>query len=65
MERFEITFRNPVVRVWFYTVFPTILASILLLLIFPIEYQYIVLNIEAFIIIAFWVWNFIYKKKQQ
>ncbi|MCM3389378.1 hypothetical protein [Ureibacillus chungkukjangi] len=64
MQRFEMNFKNPVVRVWFYTVFPTIFIAILLLLILPVEYHNSIILFKAFVIVVFWIWYLFNKKKR-
>lgn len=65
MERFEMSFKNKAVRVWFYTVFPAMLLTIVLKLVLPYEFgSYISLG-SALITIAYFIWYFIYSKKKQ
>lgn len=64
LERFEMNFKNPVVRVWFYTVFPAILVSVILLFVLPMEYHNLVIMGETLIIIIFWIWYLFNKKKK-
>lgn len=64
MERFEMNFKNPVVRMWFYTVFPAILVAVFLLVVLPYEYHNIIKIGETFIIVTFWVWYLFNKKKK-
>lgn len=42
-DRFDLSFRNSIVRMWFYIILPTIVASAILLLILPPENHPIVM----------------------
>lgn len=61
-DRFEVSFRNPIVRVWFYVILPTIIASIILFIILPSEYHQVVQMVGTLILAIFTIWAFIYKR---
>ncbi len=61
MEEFEMSFKNPILRIWFFVVLPVILISLFLLIILPFEYRKIVVIGEAITFIIFWI--YVYRKK--
>lgn len=61
-DRFEVSFRNPIVRMWFYVMLPTIIVSIILFIILPYEYHQIVQMVGTLILAIFTIWAFIYKR---
>jgi len=64
-DRFEVSFRNPVVRMWFYIVLPTGIISAVLFLVLPRE-THDVIRIGGYIILCgFFIWTFIYKRKSK
>ena len=64
-DRFEVSFRNPVVRMWFYVMLPTIIVSIILFIILPTEYHLTVRTSGTIILAIFTIWAFIYKRKSK
>ncbi len=57
MEEFELSFKNKYVRMFFIWVLPIIILSVILIILFPIEYQWIpsFLPIIAYIIFYGWI----------
>lgn len=64
-DRFEVSFHNPIVRMWFYVMLPTIIASIILFFILPLEYHLTVRTAGSFIMVTFTIWVFIFKRKSK
>lgn len=64
-DRFEVSFRNPIVRMWFYVMLPTIIASIILFIILPSEYHLVVRMAGTLILAIFTIWAFIYNRKSK
>ncbi|QUG42777.1 hypothetical protein KD050_05780 [Psychrobacillus sp. INOP01] len=64
-DRFEVSFRNPLVRMWFYVMLPTIIASIILFIILPSEYHLVVRMAGTLILAIFTIWAFINNRKSK
>jgi len=65
MERFEVSFKNKTVRVWFYTVLPAIIIAIALFIILPYEQnRYASLGLSA-VTILYFIWFTIYSKRKR
>lgn len=65
MERFEVSFKNKAVRVWFYTVFPAIIITIALFIILPYEQnRYASLGLSA-VTTLYFIWFAFYSKKNR
>jgi len=58
-----MNFKNPIVRMWFYIILPTIILSVLLLIIFPLEYHAFVLLGKSAVDLLFLAWAIFYRKK--
>ncbi|WP_336634684.1 hypothetical protein [Lysinibacillus fusiformis] len=64
MDRFEVSFKNKAVRIWFYTVFPAIILAIISITILPNEQnKYVSLGLSL-VVIVYYIW-FFYTKKQR
>jgi len=49
MDRFEVSFKNKAVRIWFYTVFPATILAIIFIIILPNEQnKYVSLGLFIF-----------------
>lgn len=64
-DRFEVSFRNPVVRMWFYVMLPTTIISSILFLVLPRESHLIISSVGYLILIGYSVWVHIYKRKSK
>ena len=64
-DRFDLSFRNPIVRMWFYVILPTTIISAILLLVLPMESHSIIQMIGNIIMVSFFTWVFIYKRKNR
>lgn len=64
-DRFEVSFRNPIVRLWFYVMLPIIIISIILIIIFPSEYHQAVRTAGTLILAIFTICAFVYKRKSK
>ncbi|KOP80822.1 hypothetical protein AMS59_05535 [Lysinibacillus sp. FJAT-14745] len=65
MERFELSFKNKAVRVWFYTVLPATILTIVLAIILPYEQnRYVSLGLSL-VTILYFVWFVVYTKKKR
>lgn len=64
-DRFEVSFRNPIVRMWFYIILPTMIISAILFLVLPIESHLIIRNVGSVILIGYCIWIFLYKRKNR
>ena len=65
MERFELSFKNKAVRVWFYTVLPAKIVAIILFLIFPYEQTRYVSLCLSLVTICYFIWLMIYTRKKR
>lgn len=63
IARFEMSFNNKIVKVWFLTVLPILILSVTLNLILPIELHYIFNIILIITVIVHWIWAVSYNKK--
>lgn len=64
MKRFDMSFKNKAVRVWFYTVFPAILIAIALYIILPYEHnRYTSLGLST-VTILYFIWFTINSKRK-
>lgn len=65
MERFELSFKNKAVRVWFYTVFPATIVAIILFLIFSYEQTRYVPLCLSLVKLCYLIWLAIYTRKKR
>ena len=61
-ERFELSFKNKEVRMWFYLAVPTIIIGIIIIYYGEQNYRYIPLLVFWTI---FFIWRFFYRRKQK
>lgn len=64
MKRFDMSFKNKAVRVWFYTVFPAILIAIALYIILPYEHNRYASLALSTVTILYFIWFTIYSKRK-
>lgn len=64
-ERFDLSFKNKEVRMWLYIMVPTFLIGSLLLIFGDYKDQYIRFSVLVIAIIGFYIWRFIYRRKQK
>lgn len=64
-ERLELNFKNKEVRMWIYIMGPTVIVGILILLFGEHEYQFVRLLLLMIAVITFYLWRFLYKRKQK
>ncbi|WKT79193.1 hypothetical protein [Lysinibacillus fusiformis] len=65
MDRFEVTFKNKAVRIWFYTVFPAIILAIISIIILNNEQnKYVSLGLSL-VVILYYIWFAFYTKKKR
>ena len=61
-ERFELSFKNKEVRMWFYLAVPTLMIGIIIIYYGEQNYQYIPLFLFWTI---FYIWRFLYRRKRK
>lgn len=64
-ERFELSFKNKEVRMWFYLVIPAFIIGSLIIFYGDQKYQYIRLLVLVIAWVIFYIWRFFYRKKQK
>lgn len=67
MDRFEVTFKNKAVRIWFYTVFPAIILAIAIISIILLnneQNKYVSLGLSL-VVILYYIWFAFYTKKKR
>ena len=64
-ERFELSFRNREVKMWVYLMGPIVIVGSLILLFGDHKYQFVRLLLLVIAIITFYLWRFLYKRKQK
>ena len=64
-ERFELSFRNEEVRMWVYIMAPTVIVGSFILFFGEHKYQFIRLLLLVTAVITFYLWRFLYKRKQK
>ncbi|WP_342542384.1 hypothetical protein MHH33_16515 [Paenisporosarcina sp. FSL H8-0542] len=64
-ERFELSFKNKEVRMWFYLMGPTVIVGGLILLYGKHKYQYVQFSMLVIAVITFYLWRFLYRRKQK
>ncbi|WP_375106341.1 hypothetical protein AB9L15_09925 [Lysinibacillus fusiformis] len=65
MDRFEVSFKNKAVRIWFYTVFPAFILAIISIIILPNEQNKYVSLALSLVVIIYYIWFIFYIKKQR
>lgn len=64
-ERFDLSFKNKEVRMWLYIMVPTFFIGSLLLIFGDNKDQYIRFSVLVIAIIVFYIWRFVYRRKQK
>ena len=64
-ERFDLSFKNKEVRMWLYIMVPTFIIGSLLLIFGDNKDQYIRFSVLVIAIIVFYIWRFVYRRKQK
>lgn len=64
-ERFDLSFKNKEVRMWLYIMMPTFIIGCLLLIFGDYKDQYIRFSVLVIGIIGFYIWRFVYRRKQK
>ncbi|HBJ00494.1 MULTISPECIES: hypothetical protein [Lysinibacillus] len=65
MDRFEVTFKNKAVRIWFYTVSPAIILAIISIILLNNEQnKYVSLGLSL-VVILYYIWFAFYTKKKR
>ncbi|MCR8854923.1 hypothetical protein [Lysinibacillus fusiformis] len=65
MDRFEVTFKNKAVLIWFYTVFPAIILAIISIILLNNEQnKYVSLGLSL-VVILYYIWFAFYTKKKR
>ncbi|MEK4521874.1 hypothetical protein NSQ95_10140 [Psychrobacillus sp. FSL W7-1457] len=63
-ERFELSFKNKEVRMWFYLMVPTFIIGSILIFYGEQKYQYIPWLVSVIAWTVFYLWRFFYRKQQ-
>ncbi|ASN05406.1 hypothetical protein CFK40_10480 [Virgibacillus necropolis] len=64
-KKFEFSFNNKRVRVWFILVIPFILLSIVLSFLLPRGYHLIPVLIPVIVISTYWIWVLLQRKSRR
>ncbi|MCM3709849.1 hypothetical protein [Sporosarcina luteola] len=64
MEGFDLSFRNPEVRVWITIMLPSFIIASLLLFLTDIPSWYATFALPFVSWISFFIWRFLYKRRQ-
>ncbi|MFF2753055.1 hypothetical protein ACFVR1_04755 [Psychrobacillus sp. NPDC058041] len=64
-ERFELSFKNKEVRMWFYLAVPTFIIGSIIIFYDDQKYQYVRLLVLVIAMTIFYIWRFFYRKKQK
>lgn len=64
-ERFELSFKNKEVRMWFYIIVPTFIMGSLILFFASRSYNYVPWIMLIIAWITFYTWRFLYSRKQK
>ena len=64
-ERFDLSFKHKEVRMWLYIMVPTFIIGSLLLIFGDYKDQYIRFSVLVIAIIVFYIWRFVYRRKQK
>lgn len=65
MERFDMSFKNKEVRIWFYLMAPLIIIGSIILFFGEQKYQYVRLLMLISVFAIFYIWRFFYRRKQK
>ncbi|WP_036659334.1 hypothetical protein [Paenisporosarcina sp. HGH0030] len=64
-ERFELSFKNKEVRMWFYLAVPAFIIGSIIIFYGEQKYQYIRLLVLVIAWTIFYIWRFFYRKEQK
>ncbi|QFG00016.1 hypothetical protein PB01_14930 [Psychrobacillus glaciei] len=64
-ERFELSFKNKEVRMWFYLAVPAFIIGSILIFYGGQNYPYIPLSVLVITYTIFYIWRFFYRRKQK
>ncbi|MCZ8540204.1 hypothetical protein [Psychrobacillus psychrodurans] len=64
-ERFELSFKNKEVRMWFYLAVPAFIIGCIFIFYGEQKYQYIPLSVLVIAWTIFYIWRFFYRRKQK
>lgn len=64
-ERFELSFKNKEVRMWFYLMVPTFIIGSIFIFFGEQQYQYIPLLVLVIAWTVFYLWRYFYRKKRE
>ncbi|MGE7979188.1 hypothetical protein [Psychrobacillus sp. NPDC093200] len=64
-ERFELSFKNKEVRIWFYVMLPTFIIGSIFIFYGEQKYQYIPFLLLVIAWSIFYLWRFFYRKKKK
>ena len=65
MDRVEITFKNPIVKVWFLSVLPAVVIASILFLLLPVEKHIIPYLLLIFTVLGYETWRIIYVRRKR
>lgn len=63
--RFELSFKNKKVRIWFVIMVPVVLGSVLFMLFTEINYHSLVSLFPVMGWLIFYIWRYLYRRKQK
>ncbi|MFJ8462069.1 MULTISPECIES: hypothetical protein [Lysinibacillus] len=64
-DRFELSFKNKEVRMWFVIMVPIFIAGILIAIFTEIQDLYITGSIPLIAWITYYIWRYLYRRKQK
>ena len=64
-ERFELSFKNKEVRMWFYLAVPAFIIGSLFLFFGGLNYNYVPWSLLVIAWITFYIWRIFYRRKQK
>lgn len=63
-ERFDLSFKNKEVRMWFYLILPTVVACSIGFLYIRGEYSYLLYLVITFAWIIYYCWRFFHRRQR-
>lgn len=64
-ERFEVSFKNKEVKMWFYIMGPYLIVGGFILFFGGHKYQYVQFSLLVIALITYYFWRFLYRRKQK
>lgn len=64
-DRFDLSFKNKEVRMYFYLVVPTLIIGIIILLFYDEKYPYAPFSLLVAFWTIFYTWRFFYRRKKK